>query len=112
MSSEDHTDRYLAQVQAAAERKFCTTPHELRLQSPYPEVISRLGQALPLDVILNWFSSIPNSNSSTARFPWQRVDANLREIEDNLEQFYDPKLKRERKFYYERMTRFLARTLT
>lgn len=111
MSSENRVGAYMNQVRKAADRKFGRTPFELRLDGAYADVVYRLGQTLPLDVMFDWFSSTPNETGGKAKFPYQRIDSNLIVAKDYLYLIDRVKEDGKRKEYYEQATRSVARAL-
>lgn len=112
MSNENRVGAYMNQVRHAADKKFGRTPFELRLDGAYSNVIYRLGQALPIDVMLDWFSSTPNETGGKAKFPYSRIDSNLIVAGDYLELMDMVKEDGKKKEYYGQATRQVARALS
>jgi len=112
MSSEKQVGAYMNQVRKAADSKFGRIPFELILDGAYTDVVYRLGQALPIDVMFDWFSSTPDQTGGKAQFPYQRIDSNLVSIRNCLGFMERAKEDGEKKKYYEQVTGQVARTLS
>lgn len=112
MLHESQVGAYMNKVRTAADRKFGRTPFELRLEGAYKDVVYRLGQTLPLDVMLDWFSSTPNQTGGMTEFPYQRIDSNLNVTENYFVLIDMVKEDGKRKEYYEQATCSVARALT
>jgi hypothetical protein len=111
MSQETQKTAYLDQVQHQAALKFGSSPFEVLLNNGYADVIFRLGKALPLPIMLDWFSSTPSSTGGSIRFPYQRIDSNLNVVSDHID-LMNGKNENKQKEHYEFATEMVAKTLT
>lgn len=112
MSAEDPKDAFLNEIQIQAVKKYGSTPYELRLNDDYFDVVHRLSQVLPVDVMFDWFSSKPEETAGKIQFPYQRVDLNFIVVEARIALMERANEERKRQEHYELATKIAASTLT
>lgn len=83
------------------------TSFELQLEGEYADVVARLQQHLPIDVMFQWFSSADEK----IKFPYQSIDSNLLVVHERLESMKYAKEAYKRRDQYEYASTIAARTL-
>lgn len=102
---------FIKEVEIAARQKFENEPLVLRLDGIWTDVIGKIGNVLPNDAMLDWFTSNPNSTGKVNLFPYFRVDTALIAIDaeiSNLPLFDDVNVTKE---VYQKITMLCAQTL-
>lgn len=112
MATENAKDTFVNQVKSALEARLFGKPHEVRLDGSYKDVVYRLGSALPLDVVFDWYSSSPSETGGKITFPYDRVDSDLIVIPMQLHLTDVIQDQTKKKGWYEEASRTCAKMLS